>query len=54
MQFVNTLQRKIEKFDCTVIWINREEELFNKPISTFPELDEIKVCYIFSNYISGR
>ncbi|VVC44482.1 Dynein heavy chain, domain-2,Dynein heavy chain domain,Dynein heavy chain, P-loop containing D4 domain,P- [Cinara cedri] len=41
--FVNTLQRKIEKFDDTVIWINREEELFNKPISTFPELDEIKV-----------
>ncbi|XP_025190774.1 dynein heavy chain 7, axonemal [Melanaphis sacchari] len=40
--FVNTLQRKIEKFDDTVAWINREEELFNKPISTFPELDEIK------------
>ncbi|XP_050526602.1 dynein axonemal heavy chain 12 isoform X2 [Daktulosphaira vitifoliae] len=40
--YINTLNRKIEAFDATVSWINKEEKLFNKPISTFPELDEIK------------
>lgn len=49
-QFVNTLQRKIEKFDDTVTWINKEEELFKKPISTFPELDEIKVIAYANTY----
>lgn len=44
LQFINTLQRKIEKFDNTFAWINKEEELFNKELSKFPELDEIKVC----------
>lgn len=40
---MGTLQRKIEKFENTVAWINREEELLNKQISTFAELNEIKV-----------
>jgi hypothetical protein len=43
LQFISDIHRKIETFDARVAWVNREEELFNKPISEFKELAEIKV-----------
>lgn len=46
LQYIGTLQRKIEKFENTVSWINKEEGLFNKTISTFPEFDDVKVHWI--------
>ncbi|VVC38423.1 Dynein heavy chain, coiled coil stalk,P-loop containing nucleoside triphosphate hydrolase,Dynein heavy [Cinara cedri] len=40
--YINTFRKQIEKFEKTVVWINKEEKLFNKKISVFKELDEIK------------
>ncbi|KAJ9581293.1 hypothetical protein L9F63_023527, partial [Diploptera punctata] len=34
--------RKLENFDETITWINKEECLFQFPYSTYPELDELK------------
>lgn len=42
-QYFGSLQVKIEQFERTAVWINKEEELLKKTISTFPELEEIKV-----------
>ncbi|XP_069675994.1 dynein axonemal heavy chain 7 isoform X3 [Periplaneta americana] len=33
---------KIRQFDKTIAWINKEEALFQFPISTYAELDELK------------
>lgn len=40
---MSALERKLEKFDATVAWINGEKQLFNKEITPFQELTEIKV-----------
>jgi len=40
---MSALERKLEKFDATVSWINGEKQLFNKEITPFQELTEIKV-----------
>jgi len=40
---MNALVRKIGKFDATVAWINGEKQLFNKEITPFQELTDIKV-----------
>jgi hypothetical protein len=39
--------QKLQAFDDTIAWINKEEGLFQFPVSTYPELDELKVCSIF-------
>jgi len=55
---MNALVRKLDKFDATVAWINGEKQLFNKEITPFQELTDIKVyipipmlknVYIFLN-----
>jgi hypothetical protein len=38
--------QKLQAFDETIVWINKEEGLFQFPVSTYPELDELKVCNI--------
>jgi len=40
---MSALERKLEKFDATAAWINGEKQLFNKEITPFQELTEIKV-----------
>nr|XP_018918133.1 PREDICTED: dynein heavy chain 7, axonemal [Bemisia tabaci] len=40
--FIKTFLRKIEQFDSVVQWINKEEMLFKYPLSTYPDLDELK------------
>jgi len=40
---MNALVRKLDKFDATVAWINGEKQLFNKEITPFQELTDIKV-----------
>lgn len=40
---MNALVRKLDKFDATVAWINGEKQLFNKEITPFQELIDIKV-----------
>ena len=45
LQFIQKFLRKLEHFDDTVTWINKEETLFKFPISTYPELDELKVTH---------
>lgn len=40
---MSALERKLEKFDTIVAWINGEKQLFNKEITPFQELNEIKV-----------
>jgi hypothetical protein len=47
VQHIRWFIQKLEKFDETIAWINKEEGLFQVPISTYPELDELKVCIIF-------
>ncbi|KAG8256350.1 Dynein heavy chain 12, axonemal [Homalodisca vitripennis] len=42
VQFIQKFLRNLEQFDSTVSWINNEEVLFKFPISTYPELDELK------------
>lgn len=43
---MNALVRKLDKFDATVDWINQEKQLFNKEITPFQELTDIKVHII--------
>jgi len=40
---MNALVRKLDKFDATAAWINGEKQLFNKEITPFQELIDIKV-----------
>ena len=45
--------RKIQHFDETAKWINKEETLFELTLSTYPELDEIKAsCCFLNNFIN--
>jgi hypothetical protein len=47
MQHVRLFIQNLQKLDETVAWINKEEGLFQFPVSTYPELDEMKVCDVF-------
>jgi hypothetical protein len=49
VQHIRWFIQKLEKFDETIAWINKEEGLFQFPISAYPELDELKVCRISSS-----
>jgi len=46
LQYMNALVRKLERFDAIVDWINGEKHLFNKEITPFQELTDIKVYII--------
>jgi dynein heavy chain len=47
VQHIKWFIQKLEKFDETIAWINKEEGLFQFPVSTYPELDELKVGHRF-------
>ncbi|XP_063228083.1 LOW QUALITY PROTEIN: dynein axonemal heavy chain 7-like [Bacillus rossius redtenbacheri] len=52
VQHVMKLLRKMGRFDEQVAWINKEEALFKFPLSTYPELDELKnIIFPFSRLI---
>ncbi|KAK9497781.1 hypothetical protein O3M35_003705 [Rhynocoris fuscipes] len=42
VNFLRIYKWRMRDFDKRVLWINKEETLFNIPTSTYPELDEIK------------
>ena len=46
-QEVRKLEGRLEKVTGVVEWVNQEEALFKFPISSFPDLKELKVCMIF-------
>jgi hypothetical protein len=45
--------QKLQAFDETIVWINKEEMLLQFPVSTYPELDELKVCTIFFSLVQS-
>jgi hypothetical protein len=47
MQHIRLLIHELQNLDETIAWINKEEGLFQFPVSTYPELDELKVCIVF-------
>nr|CAD7398119.1 unnamed protein product [Timema cristinae] len=52
VQHIMKLLRKMNVFDQQVTWINKEEALFKFPLSTYPELDELKnIIFPFSRLV---
>ncbi|XP_063227776.1 dynein axonemal heavy chain 12 isoform X3 [Bacillus rossius redtenbacheri] len=52
VQFMMKLLRKLKKYDEQLAWINKEEALFNLPLSTYPKLEELKdIIFPFSKLI---
>ncbi|CAL4096187.1 unnamed protein product, partial [Meganyctiphanes norvegica] len=43
---VHKLEGRLEKVEAQVTWVNQEEALFKFPLSSFPDLEELKACLV--------